>query len=392
MMQPSHIPPMLVALLAGVVLLVGCPTYEDGLTGKYQQIEIDELKDEAIALDFYRFGDDARAVLRRYNIASAQARENPFDPNNEVSCQWTRVDKFDDRQRTFALTIPATARQPRVDLSGSFDEMGRMDLMVLEENQDEPSQLVLESDGSSPDPNCVNIGDFFLRAIFENSSDNTFDREVYELRHPVFALHWVGVEPVFRDGATIFLATNRTEPAFRLAPGAQFDTTNNGLRNSLSVSIPPPSERMLMNSGSTRFALAHFVVIDDAEGEGGFTWTVSEEPMVATALEQGRPDNVPEALAEEEIEGWGKALLFVEGRLNELSTNLKFRLDGLEEAEQDRHFYIVDVFFYNQEVESVRLPPRPEADRPVQRRVSLQMTEQYLEAGEVSLPRLYDYD
>ena len=377
-------------LMACALLLMGCPTFEDDLTGQYQEIELGELQDEALAVEFFRFGGEVRAILRRYNIASDSAREDPFSPDNEVACYWTRVDRLDEAAQSFALTIPSTARHPRIDLRGAFHDGLRMELEVEEDGAD-PRSLSLRSNGISPNPTCLTIDDFFLRAVFDDTS-NTLDPQVYQLRHPVFSLLWVGVEPVNIGGGTVFVATNRPEPAFRLQPGIHFNPATNGLSSNLAVSIPPPPDRILMPSGSTRFALAHFVVIDDSDDDDRFTWEVADEPIVATALERGRPDDVPPAVEGRDIDGWGKALLFVEGRLEELDQSLRFTLDGIEDAEPDRHFYIVDVFFYNEGIISARLPPRPEPNRPVQRRVPLQITEQYLQAGEVSLPRLYEFN
>lgn len=371
-------------------LFVGCPTYEEEFTGRYQQVEIDELHDEAVAIDFFRFGGEARAVLRRYDIASVTARDDPFNPDHEIACHWTRVDRFDDRQREFELTIPATARQERIELRGRITPTGDMEVEVAEEGDDQRHHLELALSDSTPDTRCATIDDFLMHAVFDDVESNGFDPEVYELRNPVFALLWASVEPVNRGGFTEWVALNRIEPAIRLEPGRQFNSTENALASSLSFSIPPPAEQIRVESGQTRYALAHFVVIDDSEGEEDrFNWVVSDEPLVATALEAGAPDDAPGGMGE--INGWGKALLFVEGQLHELHRDLRLRFEGLEEAEPARHFYIVDVFFYNDDVVSLRLPARPEAGSPVQRRVPVQVTEEYLEAGEVLVPRLFPY-
>ncbi len=377
-------------LLAGVLCLaVGCPTYEDGYSGRYLEIELDELQDEAVAIEFFRFGSEVRAVLRRYDIASVTAREDPFNPANEVECRWSRVDRFDVDSRQFSLTIPATERHERVELSGQIDGAGQMALSIDRDGLEEPQSLELSPNGESPDARCATIDDFLVRAIFDDVTNNGFDPEIYELRNPVFALLWASVEPVNRGGFTEWVALNRVEPAIRLEAGRQFDPGGNELTGSLSFNVPPPAEQILVESGNTRYALAHFVVIDDSEEEGRFNWSVSDEPMVATAVEPGRPDDAPQG--GDDINGWGKALLFVEGSLDDLHRDLRLRLDGLDEAEQARHFYIVDIFFYNDEVVSLRLPPRPEPGRPVPRRVPVQTTEQYLEAGEVLVPRLFPY-
>ena len=379
---------ILTALLA--LVLVGCPTYEDQYTGRYLEMDLTEVQDEAISLDFFRFGGEVRALLRRYDIASATARESPFSPDNQIECRWSRVDQFNENQGSFSLTIPATARQPRLDLAGRFDSEGLMDLELRQEDSD-PRFLQLLPDALPPDPLCITINDFFLRIIFDETSGG-LSPETYQLRHPVFAMLWVGVEPVFRDGFTFFAATNRVETPVRLLPGLNYNIPSNSLQSSLAISIPPPPDRMLMPSGSTRFALAHFIVIDDAESEGRFTWSISDEPIIATSLEAGRPENLPPSLEGQPLDGWGKALLFVEGRLSQLHPNMLSNFDGRELAEDDQHFYIVDVFFYNEEVEQIRLPPRPQPNQPVQRRVPMQLTTEYLGAGQVRLPRLYDYD
>ena len=372
------------------LFLLGCPTYEDQYTGRYLESGLTELQDEAISLDFFRFGGEVRALVRRYDIASATARESPFSLDNQIECRWSRVDQFNERDGSFSLTIPATARQPRLDLAGRFDSEGGMDLELRQEDSP-PRFLLLLPDSLPPDPQCVTINDFFLRILFDEGS-RELSPETYQLRHPVFAMLWVGVEPVFRDGFTFFAATNRVETPVRLLPGLHYDAATNSLQSSLAISIPPPPERMLMPSGSTRFGLAHFVVIDDAESEGRFTWSISDEPIIATSLEAGRPENLPAALEGQPLDGWGKALLFVEGRLSQLHPNMLTNFDGLASAEDDQHFYIVDVFFYNEEVELIRLPPRPQPNQPVQRRVPMQLTTEYLGAGQVQLPRLYDYD
>lgn len=366
------------------LFVLGCPTYEESFTGHYQEIGLDELSDEAIAVDLFRFGNDMRAVLRTYDIASATARETPFDSANQTHCRWTRVAGFDEATRQFSLTIPATVRDPRVELIGELDGNGTLSLLVQQEEDDEPQEVTLERSPRSPDAECSTIDDFFMRAIFDDVPNNGFPASSHTLRHPVFSLLWVSVEPVNRDGVPVYVALNDPEPAIRLSEGVHFDRGTNALMGNLSLSVPPPAERIRVSSGETRYALAHFVIIDDEEEQGGFSWNVDREPVVATALEKALPDDAPP-----QVNGWGKALLFVEGRVDQLDDELLILFEGIEEAELDRHFYIVDVFFINDQVVSLRLPARPEAERPVHRRVPLQATEDHLEAGEVPVPRLF---
>lgn len=383
----STIRAQLIVVAAAGLLAVGCSPYEDELTGHYQEVELDELQDEAVAVDFFRFGGDARAVLRYYDIASSAAREAPFDPSHQTHCRWSRVAEFDEEDHRFSLVIPATVRDERIVLDGVIGEDGIMELTIDAEQSEELREVTLEQSDHPPDSDCSTIDDFFIRAIFEDTDNfNGFSPDVYEMRNPVFSLLWVSVEPVTRSGVPVYVALNDPEPSIRLADGVHFNRLDNELTGNLSLSIPPPAERILVDSGQTRYALAHFVVIDDsADEEGRFSWNVDDEPIVATALEKGSPD--PEL--EDEITGWGKALLFVEGNVDELDEELRHHFEGMEQAELDRHFYIVDVFFINDQVVSLRLPARPEAERPVHRRVPVQVTEEHLEAGEVPVPRLF---
>lgn len=365
-----------------LLLLCGCPTYEDELTGRYQQVEIDEFDDEAIALDLFRFGGEVRAVLRYYDVGSAAARQEPFDPEHEMHCRWSRVAEFDDGEQRFTLEVPATSGWPDTEVEGRFDGEELLDLKVRTAgNPDEDREIRLQPGDDPPDSECRTIDDFLIHATFDDTGDNRLDPEVYEMRHPVYSMLWVGIE---RVGHTL-VAINHPEPNVRLTDQGLF--VDNGLIGSLSISVPPPVEQIRVESGDTRYALGHFTVIDDADGEGSFNWIVDEEPVVASALEEGRPDDVPDNADEDEINRWGKALLFVEGSLHQLDDSLP--LVGIEEAEPNRHFYIVDIFAINEQIVSIRLPPAPEANRPVQRRVSVRVTDRYLDSDRVPVPRLF---
>ncbi len=370
-------------VVAAALCLVGCPTYEDEYTGRYQEAELDEFQDQAIGLDLFRFGGEMRAIIRYYDIASSIARDAPFDDSNEVYCRWSHLDHFDEQNLSFSLTVPSSSEWEQLDLEGRIDEDGMIELEIDDNGGGEPRELMLEPGEGDADADCATIDDFLIRAIFDDTGDNGLDPEVYQMNSPVFSLLWVGVEQV----GHLWVPLNHPEPSVRLDDEGMF--VDNGLVGSLSLSVPPPPDRMLVDSGETRYGLAHLVAIDDSESEGSFSWQVGEEPVVATALEDGRPEDAPQRADGEEIERWGKALLFVEGQLDELGENLRRRLVGIDEAEQGRHFYIVDVFsYYRDEVDIIRLPPRPQDNQPVQRRVSVNVTDDHLDAGDVPVPRL----
>ncbi len=379
---------LLAILVAIGALLVACPGYEDTYSGHYRQVDIDEFDDEAVALEFFQSGHHVQAVIRFYDLSSASARANPFDPANEERCLWTRVSEFDPDDRSFELTIPASVRHDALTLQGQFQNSEDLQLSLAGDD-DEPRQLDLRANPSSdPNSDCRAVDDFLVRPIF-NQGQQTLDPEDHELRHPVFSLLWVGVVPERQDGALVFVELNRPGPSIRLDQSGHFDGGANGLTGTLSVNIPPPPDQILIDSGDTRYGLGHFLVIDDSDGDGSFSWNISDEPVIATSLEEGRPDSAPEHL---EINGWGKALFFVEDSLHDLSSAMRFRLDGLDDAEPNRNFYIVDVFFYNEEVVSLRLPPRPQAEQPLQRRIPMEVTSRFLTTDSVPVPRLFPYN
>ncbi len=375
-------------LVVALAALTGCPGYEDSYAGHYRQIEIDEFDDEALALELFHFGNHVQAVLRTYDLSSATARANPYAPANEEHCLWTRVSDFDADDGRFQLNIPATVRHDALTLDGHFQSRDELSLAVTE-GDSEPQDVVLEPNGdASPSSDCASIDDFLVRPIF-NQGNQSLPPDDYLLRHPVFSLLWVGVLPERRDGALVFVELNRPGPSIRLDQTGHFDPSDNGLTGTLSVNIPPPPDQILIESGDTRYGLGHFLVIDDSDSDGNFSWSISDEPVIATSLEEGRPDGAPD---HGEINGWGKALLFVEDSLQDLSSAMRFRLQGIDDAEANRNFYIVDVFFYNEEVVSLRLPPRPQAEQPLQRRIPMEVTDRFLETNSVPVPRLFPYN
>lgn len=384
--------PLRAALITLAMLtLCACPTFEDDLSGHYRQTLITELDDEALAVDLFRFGDDVRAVVRFYELASASAREEPYAPENEGRCAWTQPAPFDARANAFELRVQPTARNPGVDLSGRFDDEGRLQLFVQRDDESDIKPLLMESTTELPNAACQTIDDLVIRARFGAGTSNAFPPETYTLRSPVFSLLWVGVETVDNNGALVSVAINRAEPSVRLTPGAQFSSAQNAIFGDLRPIVPPPPDRILARSGSTRYGLAHLVVIDDAEPESDgerFAWNISDEPIIATSLQNGIVEDAPEGI---ETNGWGRAIFFVEGSLDQLDEGLRARLEGLDEANPNQHFYIAQVFFYNDEVVALRLPPRP---RPgiVSNTVDLILTTDFLEANEVLLPRIFPYN
>ncbi len=379
----------IVLLLLILVVFSGCPGFEDSYSGTYHEVVDDSEQSEVIAVDFFRFGGDARALIRYYKRSGAASEDAVFTARNQTRCVWAKADQFDEDDLSFQLPILPSARQGRARVDGRVEIDGKMQIRIEEEGKAELARdVTLKLVREKADPRCDAIDDFFVRAVFDELPQNKLPAERYSLRNPVLAIVWVGVEPVRRDDVVIYVAFNRPEPTVRLDEGRNYSRAGNGLLGSLPMLIPAPDERILVRSGETRYALAHFVVIDDRANEGRFTWEISEEPIVGTALQRGRLEGIPEEI---KSNGWGKAVLFVEGKLSDLDRNMQTRLAGLEVSDDDAHFYVVEVFYYNDEVMWVRLPERPQPNKPVQRSVSVQLVEDYLDRRDVFLPRLFPY-
>src|SRR5690554_161205 len=185
-LRATSLRPALLTLLA--LTLCACPTFEDDLSGHYRQTLITELDDEALAVDLFRFGDDVRAVVRFYKLASASAREEPYALENQSHCAWTQPTPFDARTNTFDLRVQPTAHNPNIDLSGRFDDQDRLQLLVQHDDESNATPLLMKPSSKLPNATCQTIDDLVLRARFDAGTSNAFPAKTYTLRNPIFSL------------------------------------------------------------------------------------------------------------------------------------------------------------------------------------------------------------
>lgn len=369
----------------------GCPRFEDAKSGTYQQVEFRKTATgPAVQLDFFRFGDHARAVLRYYQ--RNEVTQERF--GEQTFCTWTWENEFDEESGEFRLPIQRSSRIKDGYVTGTLREDGTMQAKIVDESTGETilPQTQMERIDESPRPECDMIGDFLIRPTFNlyQTRINRMPKEAnYEIENPVFSIQWVGVEQYEdSDSSGQFLAAiNAQGPTTRLRE-PRFNPDGNALQGALSLPLPPPPEKILVLSGSTRYALGHLVVVDDQQEEGSFRWNVDSEPVVASAMQLGRR---PEGPAN--ANGTGKAILFVEGSIDELDPALlNDRIEGEEQVQEpdypDSHFYIVDVDvdFVTDEVLQLTLPASPR-----NRSIPMMVTDQYLGSRGTQLPRLFPY-
>ncbi|MEM1349216.1 MAG: hypothetical protein AAGI01_11715, partial [Myxococcota bacterium] len=338
--------------------------------------------------DFLRSGQYTRAIWRRYQ------RVETAEPL-EVSCERSKLGDAPEDD-AFTLVIPELVplRDRDLEVQGRFEGSDTLVLELREGADVEVKRFELAT--AQARRTCDLLRPFFIRPRFElpGANPNMFpDSADAILQTPRFGMLWLGVRAVAQGATIVWAATNElSEPI--LVPANNLDPSGRGLRGDLNLSIPAPTERVLVESGDTRFTLGHFVVIDDRDAKpDAFSWDVSEDPIVATALQFAtEPDSpFPEAT------GLGRALLYVEGDLSELHPRMRdkvlFADTYIERNASGAHFYIVDVFFRDRNVVGLRLPERADLlTSPVYREVTMQITERYLNASSILLPRMLPLD
>jgi hypothetical protein len=375
------------------MLTSGCPTYEDSYSGTYREVVDGELGRDAFEIDFFRFGDNSAAIVRVY-------KPDPItgDPFGESRyCVWTSAEPFDEDDKQFRLFITKDSSQlPRSQLFGNVVDDETMDISLFEERTGQPyeglDEQTFERHRDTPKTNCEVIEDLLVQIDFPRDPDTGALQRIgpeagYDIESPVLAVSWVGFQQA-SDG--VFAPLERHAPAVILDAG-NFDRNRQALKNDRPLLIPPPPEIVRMPSGNTTMALGHFVVIDDSPqdrptgdpDDWEFDWETDDERLIATTLQRAtRP------ACDSGTDRWGRALLFVEGGLDELSLQMQSQIDGIANCRGDdtcdEHFYMVDVCAEGDQVRTIVLDT---AGRAVPR-VAMLVTEEYLHADWVPLPRV----
>ncbi len=380
----------------------GCPSYEDTYTGTWQEVpDADDLPrtEQLLALEFFRYGDYAQALVRTYR---SPLTAPSFD--RQTGCMWTSVGEAPEEDGTFRLRLVGHSAPSDgfslSEVSGRFISSDELEASVVRDGETLTKRFIRRRDEASN--RCDAVGTFRLVPSFDQLSGepNTLAPESGALRRPVFTTLWAGVRGVRQGGAVVWVANDRSEPWVYLH-SSQRDGAR-GLRGSLTFSIPAPNEDVMITSGRTRYALAHLIVVDDAcPSEGGceapgpeerFRWEQSSEPIVATLLDEPNPPDSPFP----EARGMGKAIFFVEGRLDELHESLQSQIlnvEAYEEVGQSAHFYIVDVFYDETAIVGMRLPEDPaQMARYAYRKLPMKMTDAYQGVRDIALPRLLPLD
>jgi hypothetical protein len=380
------------------LMAMGCPSYEDNHSGTFVEVRENALSEEVLAVDFFRFGYYSNAIVRRYRAPQSASSAALLD--NPISCGWTETgDAPDEESSTWRLDF----EQSDSTISGKFTGQDTLEITI--EETDTSGAITtyaktLKRFRDRPNNVCDVIRPLPLQARFDlpNDTPNTMPMGVsYTLRQPTFAMLWAGVTPTMQGNTTVWAAKNDLVNEVPLATGSYVDRTAGELKGALSFSVTPPPDRALARSGSTRYALAHFVVIDDACADSActssrdatFRWDVDDEPIIATSLQRGNEVDSPV----KEATGLGKALLFVEGSLDDLDPDFRSLITHIDLYEGRRtraHFYVIDIFFDDSaSILGLRLPPDPNLlARQDYRRATLKVSNTYLNTTQIPLPRL----
>ncbi|MFW5966835.1 MAG: hypothetical protein ACOCV2_04915 [Persicimonas sp.] len=388
-------------LLLLAALLYGCPTYEDDYSGTYREVLDDsEPTSDALEIDFFRFGDNAAAIVRLYNRDPITG--DPF--GEESHCVWTTADAFDEEDRDFGLDINRDSSEiPEGRLLGEFVDEELIETTLYDSDTEEPHERVdgveLRKYREEPNSDCEVDEEFVVEVEFPRGPNDEPQRMPpsadYDIENPVLAISWLGVQSTEDDR---LVAVNRHQPAERLRDdlNTNFDPDEHGLKNERPFTIPPPPDAVRMSSGDTRMALGHFSVVDDdpddvPEGEDDdwqFSWNTEEEKLVGSSLQHAtRPEcEDSSAAGEGRTSRWGSALLYVERDPTNLSTFLKEQITGLERCESqggcDSSFFLVDICASDEHVLHLFL----REDYGGVPRVPILVTDAYLDEDSIPLP------
>ena len=389
---------VLVAVIVAV-LASGCPTFENTYTGTYREVpEQSQRSGDAIEVDFFRFGDNSAAILRFYDRDPITG--DPF--GEQAFCVWTSAENFEEDARKFRLYINSASSQlGRSQLFGKVVDDETMSISLLDERSGDPlkgiDDLRMHHHRDEPDTECQRPEDFVVNIEFPRDPNTGGLQEMppssgYEIEHPVLAVSWVGVQEASR-GSGVFAPVTRHAPTVPLGSGlsSNFDPQRHVLKNDRPLSISPPPEIVRMPSGTTNLALGHFVVVDDsatdqaepgALNEWQFSWDTEREKLVASTLQRAtRPRCDPTT------NRWGRALLFIEDRFEDLSPEMQSQFIGLDQCGLEGcagNFFIVDVCAEDDRV--LDLVVNKQADNIP--RVPLLVTDQFLSADSIPLPRV----
>ncbi len=378
--------PQWIGLIAVLILATGCPTYEDAFSGTYRQV-VDESSTEPVyAVDFFRYGKFAQAVLRQYDLVAPNGSGDRFVEYTE--CSWSNPAPFDTERAAFELVIdPARIQDSQRRLVGLINDNGRIIADLRDGN--ESLSLELERIALDADDDCEQDEQFFMSTAFPER--NVFvEGTTYEIEDPALTVLWLGVLATTTGNGTVFSGT-RQNPRQAVRLDAFLTAERDGLVNpgqNLRAPWDAPDENVLVFSGSTRYTIGHVIVVDDRDSGGAqFSWNISDEPIVASAVTRGRRESV--AI---EHNGFGRVILYVEGDIRDLGESMLRQMNTVsangdlvsiaEMPDPDRHFFLADVFFFNDEI--VRLDVRAQ-ETPT----TVRVTADWLSETEINLPRLF---
>ncbi len=370
------------AIRAGFLLIVllhcSCIGYEDGLSGHYRQTIGEDRAARLQAIEVFRRGDSIQAILRRYeSVANLGADADPF--SEEVSCLRTEVGTLaeDDSFELFS-TDGSTRVQGRF-VAGGLD-------MRINAAENTPT-LEMNLTEFEPNPDCEVIEPKTVTAEFSGpGGPNEFPKGVYEIMDPEFGVQWVSVEERLVGDLPVF---SPATPELISGPIGSYVTDNRlGLEGAVQLPIAPPPRGFRTPSGSTEYSVAHFIVVDDdPDDDGEFSWDKDEEPIIAAGIRKGQRQ-IPEGWDDDFREQvanhnrFGRAILYVQGNLDELDPALLDTFADWDLADVDEHFWIVEVFGTGEEIIGLRFLPNT-------RGVPVSVTTDYLQDSQIRLPRLF---
>lgn len=370
-------------ILLTSLLLWACPGYEDSYSGTWREADTVGEDDTPIAgtraVDFFRMGHAIQAIVRFY--APADPETPAF--SEELSCHRTSVDELGEDDSFEVLFEQGPSDNTR--MAGRFETSERLVMRFNTRSEGNTDDIVFNRFGIEPSTVCDRIEPRRFDALFQGiAGPNEFEDGVYQIRDPWFGVQWVPVERI--KSGSLEILTAPTPDLIGTQIPQHLTDNGRGLERDLSLFVEPPHEDDRVPSGQTRYSLAHFIVVDDdPEDNGLFSWDPNDqEPLIASGVRKGKRADQEVAV---DHNRFGRAIFFVEGRLDELHEELlDDYLVGWEDVDPEAHFWVVDVFAMDDRVLKLRF--EPDASRQIQ----VVVTPDFLDDTQLTLPRLFPTD
>jgi hypothetical protein len=381
-----------------VIQSLGCSTFEDEYTGSYRQSSpSDGLP--AIQVDLFRFGDHSSAFIRLFDEDPVTGE--PF--GEEITCLQTKSGPFRDN-RQFDLVVQPTFQFPTFRLIGEIKTDGKLEAKFFSPDEgarvqlrrdqlvpaEEKSPVTLTRDSLQPSRDCQAAPGAELQFTFPRNAETEAPQSLPETTQPIespsIVLWWTGRTVATTANGNEFIS--RIDEIQKATSLEQIIEESNQITRSPLADVSVPPERLLTETGDTRYGIAHIFVADLRDAttdiQGRDTFITGTNRIIGTALRRVRHADCPTG-----TKFWGPFILFIEGNPKQIAEPLTQALeDGedsrlLDDFPKNQHFFVLNACATEEQILEIQVP-----SELTRRQVLLYLTGEYLHAPTWPIPRI----